>query len=147
MSITEILTIIVPLAILQYLSSKWLEARLESSIKHEYDKLVEDYKYDIKIREQAARAAEYLALAHRLKADSLQPDYERANQLSWELAMWLPTELYKKMTQAIASPSQDNNVLTVIIECRKLLLKESAGTLNSESIASHAPGIGKPKAS
>lgn len=143
----QTLIIIISLGILQYLFSKWLEARLENSIKHEYDKLIEDYKYNIKIREQAARTAEYLALAHRLKTDSPPSDYERANQLSWELAMWLPTELYEKMGQALTSPSRENNILTIVIECRKLLLKENAGTLDSEKIASHAPGIGKSKAS
>jgi len=141
----QILVIIISLGILQFIVSKWLESRLENSIKHEYNKLIEDYKYNLKIREQAARVAEYFALARRLEEDSPSSDYERANQMTWELAMWLPTELYKKMVHAIAFPSPENNIQRVVIECRKLLLKENAGNLDSESIAVHGPGIGKKK--
>jgi len=139
----EILIIFTSLAILQFLLSIWIKSRLESSIKYEYDKFLEEYKYDIKVREQAARVSEYLALARRLKGKSEDSDYERANQLSWELAMWLPSDIYKKMVKAIASPDEKNNELTVVVEVRKLLLGDKAGDLTSDDIAHHAPGIGK----
>ncbi len=139
----EILIIFTSLAILQFLLSIWIKSRLESSIKYEYDKFLEEYKYDIKVREQAARVSEYLALARRLKGESEDSDYERANQLSWELAMWLPSDIYKKMVKAISSPDEENNELTVVVEVRKLLLGDKAGDLTSDDIAHHAPGIGK----
>lgn len=138
----EILIITIPLAILQFLLSNWIKSRLENSIKHEYDKFLEEYKYEIKVREQAARVSKYLALARRLKEDSPESDYERANQLSWELAMWLPSNIYKSMAKAIVTPDNETNELTVTIEVRKILLKDKAGNLKSDDIAHHGPGIG-----
>jgi hypothetical protein len=53
-----------------------------------------------------------MALARRLKESSPESDFERANQLSWELAMWLPDNIYKQMTTAISKPNQDVNELS-----------------------------------
>lgn len=47
------------------------------------------------------------------------------------------------MTQAITNPNQANNELTVVIDVRKLLLKDKAGNLTEDQVAHHAPGIGK----
>ena len=100
-------------------------------------------QWNRKAQEQATRVAEYLALARRLKEDSPESDYERANQLSWGLAMWLPDEIYKQMTNAIVRPNREVNELTVAISVRRLLLGEKAGRLGVDDIAHHAPGIGK----
>ena len=146
MNLTDFSLIASLFVALQFLSSVWIKARLKSSIKHEYNKFLEEYKYDIKVREQAARVSKYLALARRLKKESGEFDYERTNQLSWELAMWLPSDIYKKMVKAITSPDKENNELTVVVEVRKLLLGDKAGDLTSDDIAHHAPGIGKKSA-
>lgn len=128
---------------LQFAVPLWVKSNIEKSVELKYSKLLEEYKYTIKVREQAARVSEYLALAENLKENSQNEDYERVNQLSWELAMWLPSDIYREMTQAITKPSQEVNELTVVIKVRKLLLGDDAGDLTSEQIAHHAPGIGK----
>lgn len=119
-----------------------IKLRLENSIIHENQKQLEEYKYNIEVRKQASKVSEYLALVRDLKETSSAEDYRRANQLSWELAMWLPDKIYKQMTSAIKSPNSLQNPLTVIIEVRKLLLKEP-GKLTQNDVAHHAPGIGK----
>jgi hypothetical protein len=50
---------------------------------------LENLKWDIKVRKQAAKIAEYMALARDHCADSSVEDYRKANRLSWELALWL----------------------------------------------------------
>jgi hypothetical protein len=117
--------------------------RLKLALQKEHSKFLDELQWNRKVQEQAARVAEYLALARRLKETSPESDYERANQLSWELAMWLPEQIYKQMTRAIARPGQDVNELTVAISVRKLLLGEKAGQLGPDDIAHHASGIGK----
>ena len=67
----------------------------------------------------------------------------RANQLSWELAMWLPEEIYIEAVNAIKNPIETCNALTAVVAVRKLLLGDQAGSLNQAQIAFHAPGIGK----
>ena len=92
---------------------------------------------------QGAQVAEYLALARRLSDTSPESDYRRANQLSWELAMWLPEQIYKEMTAAIANPGPVINELSVTIAVRKFILGEKAGELGPNDIAHHAPGVGR----
>jgi hypothetical protein len=43
--------------------SFWLKARIESSIKHEYDKKLEAFRFEMKAREQAAKVAELFSEA------------------------------------------------------------------------------------
>jgi len=128
---------------LQYLASLWISERLKTSLQKECSTFLENLKWELKVREQAVRVAEYLALARNLKEDSPDSDYRKANQLSWELAMWLPEAIYKEMTNAIIKPSNNTNELTTVVSVRSLLLKENAGKLTPDNIAHHAPGIGK----
>jgi len=128
---------------LQYLASIWISERLKSSLQKEHSTFLENLKWKLKVREQAVRVAEYLALARNLKEDSPDSDYRKANQLSWELAMWLPEDIYKEMVNAIVKPSDSTNELTTVVSVRSLLLKERAGKLTPHNIAHHGPRIGK----
>ena len=107
-----------------------------------YTKRMKKYQRDRILPELTTGVAEYLALARRLSETSPESEYRRANQLAWELAMWLPEELYKEMVTAIARPGQDVNELTVAIGVRQFVLGEDAGKLGPQNVASHAPGIG-----
>lgn len=134
---------VILIAALQYLASLLISERLKTSLQKEHSQFLENLKWDLKVREQAVRVAEYLALARNLKEDSPDTDYRKANQLSWELAMWLPEDIYKEMVSSIVSPNEKTNELTTVVPVRKLLLQKEAGNLTSENIAHHAPGIGK----
>ncbi|MFI3155244.1 MAG: hypothetical protein QX199_03720 [Methylococcaceae bacterium] len=136
---------IILFAALQYFASLWISARLKTSLQKEHSQFLENLKWDLKVREQAVRVAEYLALARNLKEDSPDTDYRKANQLSWELAMWLPEDIYKEMVSAIVTPNENTNELSTVVSVRKLLLQKEAGNLTIENIAHHAPGIGKGK--
>ena len=131
------------LAVVIFLARNLFIERLKLALQKEHTRFLDELQWNRKVQEQAARVAEYLALARRLKESSPESDYERANQLSWELAMWLPEEIYKETTHAIGSPSRKVNELTATISVRKLLLGSKAGNLTSDDIAHHAPGIGK----
>jgi hypothetical protein len=128
---------------LQFLSGLWIKARLEGSIKYNYDKKLEQFRYEIKIREQAAKVAEYMELARNLRENSPESDYQKANRLAWELAMWLPSPVYKRMAESLLRPNKENNPLEVVVDVRRLLLGENAGNLASNNILWHKPGIGK----
>ncbi|WP_446008510.1 hypothetical protein [Candidatus Electrothrix sp.] len=128
---------------LQYLASLCISERLKTTLQKEHSVFLEKLKWEVKAREQAVRVAEYLALARSLKEDSPGSDFRKANQMSWELAMWLPVDIYREMVKAITSPSERENELTTVVSVRKLLLGEKAGNLTPENIGHHAPGIGK----
>ena len=131
------------LGIAAFLARNWFLTRLNLSLRKEHSKFIEEIQWERKTREQAEKVAEYLAFARQLKEKSSEEDYIKANQLSWELAMWLPENIYNETVQAIANPSSNINVLSVVIGVRKLLLKEKAGSLSPKDIGHHAPGIGK----
>lgn len=129
--------------VIKYLASLWISERFKTSLQKEHSDFLESLKWEIKVREQAVKVAEYLALSISLKEESPDFDYRKANQMSWELAMWLPEDIYKEMGKAIASPNEQTNVLSTVISVRSLLLKDKAGNLTSKNIGYHAPGIGK----
>ena len=91
-----------------FFARNWFLARLKLSLQKEHSKFLEELQWDRKIREQAEKVAEYLAFARQLNEESSMNDWVRANQLSWELAMWLPEEIYNAMVQAIANPNSGN---------------------------------------
>lgn len=142
LGIPEISIGVILLGIFQFLASLWISERLKASLQKENTVFLENLRWDIKVREQAERVAEYMAIARALEESSPAEEYRRANQLNWELAMWLPEDLYKAMVLAIAKPSNENNPLSVVVEIRKYLLGKSAGKLVQDNIGFHAPGVG-----
>jgi hypothetical protein len=142
---TEVGIAVLLLAVAQFLIGLWIKARLEGSIKHSYDKKLEEFRYDLRVREQAAKVAEYMELARHLREDSPQDEYRKANKLAWELAMWLPADVYKRMAESLVRPNEVNNPLVVVVAVRKILLGDKAGDLTMDNIISHEPGIGKKR--
>src|SRR5690348_14203445 len=55
-----------------------------------------------------ALIAEYLALASALRDDSPQSNYQRANQLAFQLAMELDADLWRIVVRAVASGTVDD---------------------------------------
>ena len=131
------------LSVVVFMARNLFIERLKIALQKEHSRFLDELQWNRKVQEQAARVAEYLALARRLKETSSESDYEHANQLSWELAMWLPEDIYKEATMAIARPNEGTNELTATISVRRLLLGKGAGNLTADDIALHAPGIGK----
>ena len=134
------------IAIIQFIAATWLKSRLDASIKAENDRLMEDYKYEMRSREQASKVAEYFSYHFRLKPESSEADYRRVNQLGWELALWLPEDIYRHVTKAAATNSPEHNIFSALISVRSLLLKEP-GNLTQDDILFHAPNAGAARSS
>jgi len=91
-------------------------------IKTEYSRELEDYRHELSRRTQAARISE--ALARACYGDGSQP--REYVQLVWELSIWLPPELVRKLTVCLVDASQGKaNPKDVLIEARKLLHGDS----------------------
>ena len=143
LGLPEISIGVILLGTLQFLASLWISDRLKASLQKENAIFLEKIRWDIKVREQAERVAEYMAIARDLKESDTSEVYQLANRLNWELAMWLPEDLYKAMMGAIAKPNDKNNPLSVVVAIRKYLLGVAAGELSQNNIGHHAPGIRK----
>ena len=116
-----------------------LRTFLERLVGFQFDRRMEDLRYDVRIREQAAKTAEYLSLAWQLGADEDKQTYRRANQLGWELALYLPPDVYRHVCAAIATPGDDQNVLTALLAVRQHLLGKQTGDLVADELLLHAP--------
>lgn len=88
----------------------------------------------------AEKVAQYLVLVGTLDKTSPPEDYDRANELSLELAMLLPTHVYRAMVEAAAHPSAKANPASVAIMMRSELIAPDEGTLQADHVAFHAPG-------
>lgn len=131
------------LTLVSLVAKTWIVERVKLVLQKEFAQFNTDLQWEVKVRERAERVAEYLSLARSLKKDSTEEEYRKANKLSWELAMWLPDDVYKQMVGAISNPSRNNNELSVVVSIRKILLENKAGNLSENDIAHHAPGIGR----
>jgi hypothetical protein len=104
---------------------------------------------DLPAREKldlAEKVAQYLVLAGSLDKSSAIEDYDAANELSLELAMLLPSSIYRAMVEAAAHPTDKCNPASVAILMRKELLAPLEGDLHAVQIPFHAPGaVEKPK--
>jgi len=112
-------------------------------VKSYFDKAAEDYKFELRAHEQGAKIAEYASIAISLDEKDTQEKYQRANQLAWELFLWLPDETYRKLGRGLKGRTDE--LSGAMVGVRKLLLKDRAGNLGPDDFIVHSPGIGKPQ--
>ncbi|MEO8806877.1 MAG: hypothetical protein ABI433_12415 [Burkholderiaceae bacterium] len=92
------------------------------------------------------KVARYLVIAGTLDKNSAPDDYDLANELSLELAMVLPSAIYRAMVEAAAHPDGKVNPATVAVMMRRELLALADVDLQPEQVAFHTPGVAtKPR--
>lgn len=126
--------IICVVAAVQWMVSKWFEARLVQSIKHEYDKRMEELRFETRKREQAARVSELLASEF-----SADPETERFNRLAWELSLWLPADIVRELTRYLCKDDTAKHPKEILIAIRRLLHGDK-DMLEPEMIVHRATG-------
>ena len=73
-------------------------------------------------------------------------DYDLANELSLELAMVLPSAIYRAMVEAAAHPDGKVNPASVAVMMRREMLSLGEADLQPEQVAYHTPGVAtKPR--
>ena len=99
---------------------------------------------DLPAREKfdlAEKVAQYLVLAGTLDKMSAHEDYDRANELSLELAMLLPGTIYRSMVEAAARPDANVNPASVAVLLRSQLISPDTDALPAEQVAFHTPSV------
>jgi hypothetical protein len=114
-----------------------------ASLSHEFNRKLEDYKNQLKIREQAAAIGEYVARANQLPDVEEKEAYIRANQLALELFLWLPTNTYRDLGKGLINSENKVELVKALVEVRRLLLGQDAGDLGADDIIVHHPNIGR----
>ncbi len=130
--------IVLAFSVVQFLLSIWVKSQIENAIEMKYARLLEDYRYTLRAKERAEIVAEYLALyTHE------STSYQRLNQLSMELALWLPADLYKRLAKAMqkfsAGDHEGENIITVLMDIRSFLLGDTGGLTDEDIIVHREP--------
>lgn len=133
MSFTDFLSVTALVGVIQYLASKWLESRLTNSIKHEYDCKLEEYRFEMRRREQAARVAKLLAINFRPGTTA-----HEFNELAWELSLWLPADLVRELTRCLCGAEGAMHPKQLLIAIRKQL-HSAADNLTADQIVHREP--------
>jgi len=133
-SSTIVLALLV--AVVQWLLTQWILVRLEKSIQHEYDKKLEEHKFQQLQREKAETIARLFArwIKYRgteseyLNKGELIDFYEELNQMSLEISLWIRdpkilTDIMAKLQ--LKGDSRDIRALSG--EIRKLILNIDDG--------------------
>lgn len=102
-----------------FLLKKSLETRLTYSVKHEYDRLLEEFKQQQEVRIKSEVVAELLA--EWIKSE---PDHDRLNHLSFQLYLWLPEDIYLALSEVLTHTSNSENLRSILYNVRVHLLGE-----------------------
>jgi len=103
-------------ALLQFIASTWLKARLEASIRSEYDRRLEQYRRELDRREKATMVAELFAewMSH-------PDDLKHLNRLTWEASLWLPSHLVKAVSKRLHNSADAQDIKEILVEVRQHL--------------------------
>ena len=129
LNIQDFVSVGVLIAIVQFLATMWLKARLEAGIRNEYDEKLELFKAEIRTREQAARVAKLFAMAADHSSSPAQ-----FNELAWELSLWLPADIVRHITKCLCNVPNAKAHKDILIDVRKLLLQNDKDDLLAEQI-------------
>lgn len=103
-----------------WLAGKWIGSRIDSSIKHEYDKRKAEYESELRRRERAQLVAELLAeWMSTPPDDAMSPDQrKKLNKLSFEATLWLPEEIASELSQVLQHDPRAPNMFDLLLQVR-----------------------------
>jgi hypothetical protein len=125
-------------AVVAFLAKIWIETRLKESIKHEYDQKMAIFKQELeekqierqKIELVSELIAEWMACP---PGENFTKDYRtRLNQLSFQAALWLPSELAIEVSKRLQMKPDAKTSWELILFARRLLTGD--GSLSIEHV-------------
>jgi hypothetical protein len=135
----QFVTTAAAVAVVAFLGGRWVE----SGLKSHFDRGLEDYKLELRAHEQGVKIAEYASYVRSLKPEADNEEFRRANQLSWELFLWLPEDAYRKLGKGLQGDAK--SLADALVNVRGVLLKDRAGGLGGDDLIFHGrrPDAGK----
>lgn len=139
---------------ISFLIAQWVKAKIDGSIKHKYARQLEDiknqnaqqledikkqnarqleeFKFEIRKREQAAKIAELFALLY--PGNGATVDTLQANQINWELCLWLPAETLVALQKALQGGTGAKDPKAILVDIRKNMLQLERPDINEQDI-------------
>lgn len=116
------------ISLLLYFSKTWIENKLRSSIKHEYDKKLSEIQYEyakqlsqIEHDREIIKKGELIAelLSEWISKDI---DYKKLNDLSFKTFLWLPADLAAELAKVLVIKEDARHPTDILIMMRKHFL-------------------------
>lgn len=120
---------VVAFAVLQFIATTWLKARLEASLRDESNTRQENLRFALRQKEQAAMIAALLA---EWSANSV--DKKRLNQLAWEAALWLPEDEARELSKTLSHGQSAKSAKDILIAVRKHMKGAEDGLTAAEIV-------------
>ena len=134
--VTSSLIVVIGLGVIQWLVTKWVSARLEKSIQHEYDRKLEEYRFQQLQRQKAETIARLFSKwikyrgnesAYLNKAELIN-FYEELNQMSIEISLWIKDkQILTDIMSRLQMKPDAKDIRTLSGEIRKLILNIDDG--------------------
>lgn len=143
LTVTQISVALTLIGILQFLLANWIRIRLEQSIRHDYDKELEDYKFSQLQRKKAESVANLFShwIKYRGKENSLLSKkeqfeyYENLNKMSIEISLWIKDEvLLTDIMGRLQNKPDAKTVHELVGEVRKLILNDKEDSFDSMEV-------------
>ncbi len=143
MDTTTFVEILAGISVVQFIASKWIIARINESIRHEYEKKLEEYKFEIVQREQASKIGELFAKWIKYKGkeketlnDELgREHFEKLNKLVCELAIWIKDEnLVREIMRTLSLDKDAHNYKEIVIKMREYILGKRCKELKASEL-------------
>lgn len=115
----------------QWLLAQWISNRLEKSIQHEYDKKLEDHRFQQAQRQKAETIARLFSKwikyqgkeKELLERKDLAEYYEELNKMSLEISFWIKDgKLLNSIMVRLQNKEGARDIRTIIGQTRKFIL-------------------------
>lgn len=128
---SSIFTSLLTIAALGYFGRAWLEARLKSSIEHEYKKQFELFQRELDQKQKVELVAELLAEYAKTPYGETVPREQRTllNKLSFQASLWLPSELAIELGKRLQNKPDGKSPSELILIARRLLIGDTSITI------------------
>ena len=115
-------------AIVAFLLRTWVEARLKSSIEHEYKKQFELFQRQLDRQQKIELVAELLAEFIKIPVGEVVPREQRhlLNRLSFQSTLWLPPELAIQLSKRLQNHADAKSAFELILLARHLLTDDAS---------------------
>jgi hypothetical protein len=126
--IASIVASTISFAIVAFLARTWIEARLKSSIEHEYKKQFELFQRQLDRQQKVELVAELLAEFIKIPAGEVVPREQRhlLNRLSFQSTLWLPPELAVQLSKRLQNHPDAKSAFELILLARHLLTDDAS---------------------
>jgi hypothetical protein len=116
--------------VIVFLLKAWIEARVKSSIEHEYSQKLEVFRRELDQKQKVELMSELLAEWIAIPRGEPIPREKRTllNRLSFQAALWLPPELAIELSKTIQLQPNAKSIFEIILLGRKVLTGDESLT-------------------